>query len=143
MNPIHQKKQRPQHDPDFAGAARGLSRSLLALHKELLELVRIEYERMHGRQTPAQMWNLLVGDPFFAWLRPLSGAVAQLDELLATESDRAPYRSLASGLREMLERDDPEHPFAGAYARWRQAPEVVGPHVAARRALETFEARLA
>ncbi len=142
MNPVDPRKPRPAHDPDFAGAARALSRALLGVHKELLELARIEYERANGRQNPAQMWNLLIGDPFFAWLRPLSGAVAQLDELLATESDRSPYRRLVGNLRPMLVGDDPSDPFAGPYARYRQLPEVIAAHAVARRALETFEETL-
>jgi hypothetical protein len=112
------------------------------VHKELLERARIEYERTHGRQTPTQLWNLLIGDPFFGWLRPLSGAVAQLDELLATETDRAPYRALAGELRRMLTSGDPEAPFAAPYARFLQIPEVIEAHVAARRALEGFEKAL-
>ena len=142
MKPVYQRKQRPAHDPEFAGAARALSRALLAVHKELLERARIDYERTHGRQTPAQLWNLLIEDPFFSWLRPLSAAVAQLDELLATEGDRAPYRSLAAEVRRMLTSGDPTDRFAGPYSRFLQVPEVIEVHGAARRALEGFETAL-
>jgi hypothetical protein len=142
MKPVYQRKQRPAHDPEFSAAARGLSRALLAVHKQLLERARIEYERAHGRQTPAQMWNLLISDPFFAWLRPLSGAVAQLDELRATETDRGPYRLLTDELRRMLTSGDPGDPFAGPYARSLQSPDVIEVHAAARRALESFEASI-
>ncbi|HEU5162878.1 MAG TPA: hypothetical protein VFV54_07025 [Thermoanaerobaculia bacterium] len=140
MKPVYQRKQRPAHDSDFAGAARALSRTLLAVHKQLLERARIDYEKAHGRQTPTQLWQLLIEDPFFAWLRPLSGAVAQLDELLATDTDRAPYRSLAGEVRRMLTSGDPADPFAAQYSRFLQVPEVIEVHVAARRALEAFEA---
>jgi hypothetical protein len=142
VKPVYQPKPRPTHDPDFAGAARALSGALLAVHKELLDRARTDYERTHGRQTPAQLWNLLIGDPFFAWLRPLSGAVAQLDELLATETDRAPYRALAGDLRRMLLSGDPEDPFAAPYSRSLQIPEGIAAHGAARRALEAFEEKV-
>ncbi len=139
---MYRRPPRPQHDQEFAGAARALSRALLAVHKELLERARAEYERANGRQTPAQLWSLLIGDPFFAWLRPLSGAVARLDELLATETDRAPYRALLVDLRRMLFSGDPSDAFAGPYSRSLQAPEVIAAHGAARRALEAFEGRV-
>ena len=142
MKPVYQRKSRPAHDPEFVAAARGLSRALLAVHKELLERARIDYERTHERQTPTQLWNLLIEDPFFAWLRPLSAAVAQLDELLATEADRAPYRSLAAEVRRMLTSGDPADRFAAPYSRFLQVPEVIEVHVAARRALEGFETAL-
>lgn len=142
MKPVYQRSPRPQHDPEFAGAARALARALLAVHKELLDRARADYERANGRQTPAQLWNLLIGDPFFAWLRPLSGAVAQLDELVATETDRARYRSLLGDLRHMLLSGDPSDPFAAPYSRSLQIPEVIAAHAAARRALEAFEERV-
>ncbi len=142
MKPVYQRTPRPTHDPDFAGAARALSKALLAVHRELLERARTDYEKTHGRQTPSQLWNLLIGDPYFAWLRPLSGAVAQLDELLATETDRTPYRALAGALRRMLLSGDPADPFAAPYSSSLQIPEVVAAHGAARRALEAFEEKV-
>jgi hypothetical protein len=142
MKPVYQRKSRPAHDPEFAAAARGLSRALLAMHKELLETARIDYEREHGRQTPAQMWNLLIGDPFFAWLRPLSGMVAQLDELLATETDRAPYRQLLGDLDHMIGSGDPSHPFAGRYALCLKTPEIISAHGSVRSAAARLEALL-
>lgn len=140
MKPVYQRMPRPQHDPEFAARAKALSRAMLELHKELLDTVRGEYERRHGPQAPLQMWNLLVNDPFFAWLRPLSGMVAQLDELLATETDRAPYRQLLGDLDHMIGSGDPAHPFAGSYARYLQSPEIISAHGSVRSAAAQFEA---
>ncbi|HVR42049.1 MAG TPA: hypothetical protein VMS56_01285 [Thermoanaerobaculia bacterium] len=130
---------RPAQEPEFARRARALSSALLALHRALLGEVRGEYERTHGPQSPVRMFDLLVNDPAFAWLRPLSGAVAQLDELLATETDRAPYRNLVKDLHQMLGSGDPAHPFAGTYGRYLQSPPVAGAHGAGRKALTRFE----
>jgi hypothetical protein len=139
MKPLYQKTPRPQHDPAFAARAKALSRAMLALHKELLDAVRGEYERANGPQAPLQMWNLLVSDPFFEWLRPLSGMVARLDELLASETDRAPYRQLLEDLEHMIGSGDPGHQFAGSYALYLQTPEIISAHGSVRSAVAEFE----
>lgn len=57
--------------------------ALLQLHKALIEVVRRDYEKSHGKVAgPYALLGLLTGDPFFAWLRPMSGLMADLDELL-------------------------------------------------------------
>ena len=57
--------------------------SLLALHKILLELERVRYERANGRINDMfQLLNLTINDPAFAWLRPLSALIVQIDEKL-------------------------------------------------------------
>ncbi|MFN2443217.1 MAG: hypothetical protein ABR517_11095 [Thermoanaerobaculia bacterium] len=139
MKPLYQRMPRPQHDPEFAARAKALSRAMLELHKELLDAVRVEYEATNGPQAPLQMWNLLVSDPFFAWLRPLSGMVARLDELLASETDRAPYRQMLGELEHMIGSGDPAHQFAGSYARYLQSPEIISAHASVRSAVARFE----
>ena len=50
-----------------------LSRSLLRLHKALLDSERVSYERVHGRiETNGAFFQLVLGDAWFAWLRPLT-----------------------------------------------------------------------
>jgi len=59
---------------------------LLGLHKVLLDDERIGYERVHGRiSSNGAFLQLVLNDAWFAWLRPLSQAIAKLDEL--SESD--------------------------------------------------------
>jgi hypothetical protein len=60
-----------------------LSAELRVLHKALLTAGRGAYEAEHGPvQGPTQLLHLLVHDPAFAWLRPLSELMADLDEML-------------------------------------------------------------
>src|SRR3954447_15035104 len=55
--------------------------SLLALHKILLELERQRYERTNGRINDMfQLLNLTINDAAFAWLRPLSAFIVEIDE---------------------------------------------------------------
>lgn len=138
MKPTYQRPKRVSHDPDFAGRATGLSKSLLDLHAALLEVARGEYEREHGRQTPVQMYELLLGSPEFVWLRPLSGFVARFDDLLATESDRGPYRTLIRELEEMISLENLDSPFARRYAESLQVAAVATAHGAARQKLKAF-----
>jgi hypothetical protein len=60
-----------------------LSKALLALHKTLLESERIGYEESFGKiATPAAFLQLVMGDPWFAWLRTLSEFIVLIDERL-------------------------------------------------------------
>ena len=59
-----------------------LFRALLRLHKALLDDERVSYERVHGRiPSNGAFLQLVLGDAWFAWLRPLSQLMATLDEL--------------------------------------------------------------
>ena len=60
-----------------------LRQPLLRLHKTLLDLEREAYERAHGRvENSYAVLQLVMHDPWFAWLRSLSELIAQLDEML-------------------------------------------------------------
>ena len=60
-----------------------LSAELRVLHKALLEAGRADYEQQHGPiPSPTQFWHLLIHDRAFAWLRPLSELMVDLDQLL-------------------------------------------------------------
>jgi hypothetical protein len=60
--------------------------ALLKLHKALIDSERIGYEQTFGPITsPANFLRLLTQDPWFAWLRPLSGFITMMDETLDAE----------------------------------------------------------
>jgi len=63
-----------------------LRKSLLNLHKTLLEWERAAYERIHGRTSPGNLLTALMNDPQFAWLRPLSELIVRIDESLAIDA---------------------------------------------------------
>ena len=63
-----------------------LRNGLLRLHKNLLDLERAAYERDVARiQGPGQLLDLVLNDPWFAWLRELSQFVVVVDETLDEE----------------------------------------------------------
>lgn len=62
---------------------RDVRTALLRLHKTLLEWERRGHERVHGRLSASEALQVLLQDPRFAWLRPLSELIVHIDELLA------------------------------------------------------------
>src|SRR4051812_41675850 len=54
---------------------------LIVVHKQLLDHERIRYERQHGRIPSAgEFLRLAIEDPWFAWFRPLTALITQIDE---------------------------------------------------------------
>ena len=73
-------------DPDLQ-RLRDLRQSLLRLHKTLLESERVAFERFRGRvASSGKFLQLVITDPWFAWLHPLSHLVVQMDEALDADN---------------------------------------------------------
>lgn len=64
------------------GSLRELSERLMRLHRLLLDRERVAYEARHGAVPSRELFQLLLHDEGFAWLRPLSKMVARIDELV-------------------------------------------------------------
>jgi len=69
-------------DPDHLPLME-VRRALLRLHKALIDSERARFERERGALSNGQFLQALLTDPFFAWLRPYSALVADIDEALA------------------------------------------------------------
>lgn len=114
-----------QHLLDVRGA-------LLRLHKALLDAERARYERVHGRiNGPGAFLQLLLNDPWFAWLRPLSQLVVQIDERLDAEEavTAAEANAFVVLARTLLHEDEGEAAFPSHYGRaLQEAPGVAGPY---------------
>ena len=65
---------------------------LLEVHRSLLEAERAEYQRSHGKVSPAEFLQALIHDPKLAWLKPLTTLVASLDEVLGDAQFQERYR---------------------------------------------------
>ena len=92
----------PAHD-NATAALTALRNGLLALHKTLLDSERSAYERdIAPVSGPGQMLDLLMNDPWFAYLRELSQFVVYIDEMLdakeppqASDAERLTGRATA------------------------------------------------
>jgi hypothetical protein len=108
-------------------------RGLLKVHKALLEDARIRYEREQGRiGGSGALLRLVLNDPWFAWLHPLSGLVVQIDELLAADDPTAADGDmLLNQARALMRPDENGEGFQRRYHRAIQdVPDVLIAHVA-------------
>jgi hypothetical protein len=96
-----------------------LRQILLTLHKALLDSERTAYEIGHGSlASPAAFLNLLINDPSFQWLRPITTLIVQIDETLAAKKPRAATRDferLIVDMRALLSPSREEADFWGRY----------------------------
>jgi catechol 2,3-dioxygenase len=121
---------------------RELRGRLLNLHKVLLDDARAAYEMDRGRIASAtNLLQLVINDPWFAWLHPLSELVVRIDETIeadspATEADGA---ALLDQVERLLAPAESGETFARRYfeALQRQ-PSVVLAHADVRRVLKAM-----
>ena len=55
---------------------------LLRLHKALLEMERINFEKLFGRVNRGELLQLVINHAQFGWLRMISALVVEIDEIL-------------------------------------------------------------
>ena len=110
---------------------RDLSRSLLKLHKALLETERVVYERVHGRVTSGELLQLVLNHEQFVWLRPISELIVLIDELLDADEPvtAGDAEALLARARTLLRPLETGSEFERRYhAALQQEPAVVLAH---------------
>jgi hypothetical protein len=105
---------------------------LLRLHKTLLDFEREGYERARGKiGNSYEFLQLVMSDPWFAWLRQLSELIVEIDELLAAKEMPREATALAL-IRQasiLLTPSVSGSEFQRKYfAAMQQSPEVVLAH---------------
>ena len=112
---------------------------LLSLHKTLLDFEREAYERERGKiGNSYEFLNLVMSDPWFAWLRRLSELIVEMDELLADR--KSPQETTAAALiqqsKMLLTPVESGDEFQRKYfVAMQQSPEVVLAHAEFAKAL--------
>jgi PAS domain-containing protein len=112
-----------------------LRRALLHLHKVLLEIERAAYEKIHGRVSAGELLRLVIQDKQFAWLRPVSEIIVQIDELLDGEEplEEDAVRRLSRQTQDLLLPAETGGAFARNYHLALQStPDAVLAHRAVR-----------
>lgn len=144
----------PVEEPSTAGAQyalmsdtararlRELRSKLLQLHKVLLEDARVTYEMDRGRVgSNASLLQLVINDPWFAWLHAVSELIVRIDQ--ATEPDSpatdADAVALVDDVEALLTASESGDGFQRRYfeALQRQ-PAVVLAHADVRRTLKSM-----
>ncbi|KEF34797.1 MULTISPECIES: hypothetical protein [Deinococcus] len=101
-----------------------LAQALRHFHSALLDFAKGEYEFLHGPvKGPFELYSLVMNHPSFQWLRPLSGLMATLDEVLDAKDTRLTSQNVAD-VRQALgllfaETDTRFADFRAGYARAR------------------------
>ena len=113
--------------------------ALLHVHRALLEVERIRYERQHGRiQGSGALLQIVLNDPWFYWLRPIPTLIALLDEWLEADppADDAATRAelLLAQVRDRLRPDENGADFQQRYHQLLQEePTVAVAHAEVRK----------
>lgn len=105
---------------------------LLRVHKALLDLERARYESTHGPiGGPGAFLQLVINDPAFSWLRPISEFVVQIDEFVSSREPRNPAdgEALLGQARELLVPAEAGTDFQQKYYRaLQESDDVVEAH---------------
>jgi hypothetical protein len=116
-----------------------LRHGLLKLHKALLDSERLSYERTYGRiATRGELFQLVIGNEWFAWLHQVSELVVQIDEMLDAEEPVTPVVAtrVIDRTRLMLKPAEEGDGFGKRYFDAMQRdPDVVLAHAAVKKLL--------
>ena len=118
---------------------RALSERLTRLHRLLLDRQRLAYEARHGAVAPRDLFNLLLNDEAFAWLRPLSQMVARIDELVDAKGPvaEADARRLIQEAHALLKSDAQDAFHANYRDALQDSPDVVMAHAEVSKLLKS------
>jgi hypothetical protein len=112
---------------------------LLSLHKALILAEQVTYERINGRVgSTGQLLQLVLNDPWFTWLQPLSQLVVRIDDLLDDESELLPVEvehfliEARALIRPSEEGDGFERSY---YEALQREPDVIFSHVEVKKLL--------
>lgn len=105
---------------------------LLGLHKALIVAEQLTFERIYGRvDSTGQLLQLVMNDPWFTWLHPLSNMVVRIDELLDSDEELTveDIAILLTEVRALIRPSELGDGFERSYYEALQrAPEVVMAH---------------
>jgi hypothetical protein len=117
--------------------------SLLSLHKALILAEQVTYERINGRvESTGQLLQLVLNDPWFTWLHPVSQLVVRIDDLLE-DGELSPVEvehfliEARSLIRPSEEGDGFERSY---YEALQRDPDVIFAHVEVKKLLSKIAA---
>lgn len=129
---------RTMHTPDspergaLRSALRELSKALLPLHRFLIDAAKSDYSFAYAPvESPNHLLHLINDDPFFAWLKPMTAIIVQIDEMVRRDFEIADARAVAERVEQML--------TAERYVELLQREvDVASSHAALRKVLAKF-----
>ena len=144
MNLSDDKKkffERTMHTPDDETRAaqraglREISRKLIPLHRALIEELRVEYsETVEPVNQPTRLLRLINEDPFFAWLKPVTTLIVDIDEMARRDFETADVEAIVKRVDSLFGSGDGE--FSDRYkAVLQRSVDVAAGHAGLRAAL--------
>jgi hypothetical protein len=128
----------------FAEQLKLLKEALLTLHKVLIDSEKVEYEKSFGKvESPNRFLELLIRDPWFAWLHPLSLLAVSIDQFLDAEdpAKAVDLQLIQKSIRELLQVEEGGHGFGSNYFEALQRdPDVIFAHAAVMKLLAPTKA---
>ncbi len=92
---------RTMHTPDDEARAsqraklRDVSRQLIPLHRALIDAAKADYAvAFEAIDQPTVLLHLLNEDPFFAWLKPLTSLIVDIDEMARKDFSNDAYEAI-------------------------------------------------
>jgi catechol 2,3-dioxygenase len=130
-------------DDSMRSRLKDLRGRLLNLHKVLLDDTRTTYELDRGRvPSSSSLLQLVINDPWFAWLHSLSELIVRIDQAVEHEAPatRADAVALVDSVERLLTASETGDGFPRRYfeALQRQ-PAVVVAHSQVRRAIKEMK----
>src|SRR6266550_5785569 len=127
---------RTMHTPDsperadLRASLREISKALIPLHRHLIDAAKSDYAFAYDVDaSPSQLIELLQNDPFFAWLRPLTALIVDIDEMARRDFDEVSVLAIPKRVEEMFAVEQ--------YVTILQRDvEVAGAHAAVRKTLQ-------
>ena len=132
---------RTMHTPDSPERAaqrealREVSKNLLPLHRALIEAAKEDYAfAVRPIDKPAELLRLLTDDPFFAWLKPVTSLIVDIDEMARMDFEASDVAALADRLDALFGPKAGEE-FARSYVPMLQrSVDIAMSHAAVRKA---------
>jgi len=94
---------RTMHTPDdperaeLRAALREVSRVLIPLHRSLIDAVRDDYAFGYEPvESPTHLLRLVSDHPFFAWLKPITALIVDIDEMVRTDFGAAEVKAITA-----------------------------------------------
>jgi hypothetical protein len=100
---------RTMHTPDSPeraqtrAALRDLSKALIPLHRYLIEAAKSDYVFAYAPvESPSHLLRLISDDPFFAWLKPMTSIIVDIDEMVRRDFESADAKAIADRVHHFL-----------------------------------------
>jgi len=121
-----------------------IRRGLLGLHKALIVAEQVTYERINGRVgSTGKLLQLVLNDPWFTWLHPLSQMVVRIDELLEDDAELTDVEvaHFLTEVRALIRPSEQGDGFERSYYEALQRePDVIFAHVEVKKLLTKIAA---